>query len=95
MTTATRKYTRAHRTADLAKLAKRIEVLRRRGERQRDPEDAEAFRQDAADLEKVAGLVRKGRLEAAGNYAFELDTAVCDDIPIRMYRALEDAAYGE
>lgn len=91
MTTAT-KYSAAHRRSDCAKLGKRIGVLERRGAALREghPDIAATFRVDAAELRRVMVHARRGALADAYDVAYNLDTAVRDEIPVRLYRALEN-----
>jgi hypothetical protein len=55
----------------------------------KDPDMMEAGRTDAADLRRVASLVRSNELKEASAVASDLDTIVRDELPESFFRLLE------
>lgn len=52
---------------------------------------AEAYEKDADDLQLVRDAVASGDLAEAGRLAYDLDTYVRDEIPVRLFNAIMKA----
>ena len=78
---------------DLQKLDKAIARSRRMAAFHDGDDDylAEAYAQDAADLQAVHDAVARGELAEAGRLAYDLDTYVRDEIPPRLFNLIMKA----
>ena len=78
---------------DLEKLDQAIARSRRMAAFHDGDDDylAEAYEQDAADLQAVRDAVAGGELAEAGRLAYDLDTYVRDEIPARLFNAIMKA----
>ena len=78
---------------DLEKLDQAIARSRRMAAFHDGDDDylAEAYAQDAADLQAVRDAVARGELAEAGRLAYDLDTYVRDEIPPRLFNLIMKA----
>ena len=78
---------------DLQKLDEAIARSRRMAAFHDGDDDylAEAYEQDADDLQAVRDAVARGELAEAGRLAYGLDTYVRDEIPARLFNLIMKA----
>ena len=76
---------------DLERLARAIARWERQGKKwaaEGDAEMAQVHAKDASDLRRLANAVKAGDYRRAANIAYRLDTIVRDQIPLRLYNAI-------
>jgi len=82
-----------HEKRDLERFAENIRAWKRDGERwaaRGDQEMVETHERDVRDLQAVHNAVRDGDYALAAKLAYHLDTIVRDQIPVRLYNAINE-----
>ena len=76
---------------DLERFAAKIAAWAKDGKQwaaEGDREMAQAYRQDVRDLQAVYRAIRRGDYPKAAELAYQLDTIVRDQIPVRLYNEI-------
>jgi hypothetical protein len=81
-------------TRELKTLRNRIEKVRRNAGLETDSELAEVYKQDVLDLERILNAVKARQFRNAAMMAYDLDTAVRDEIPCRLYNFIGSLTVG-
>ena len=79
---------------DLERFAAKIAAWAEDGQQwaaEGDREMAESHKQDVRDLQAVYRAIRRGDYAKASQLAYELDTIVRDQIPVRLYNEINPA----
>ena len=85
------KKTHEHLKRDLERFQANIAKWQRACEREAgkgDMEMAGQYEQDAKDLTDIYNAIAEGNYGLAGELAYELDTIVRDQIPVRLYNTI-------
>ena len=86
-------YRGTHLARDLERLGQRIAKLRRDAQAEKDDQGVAAMLADDADrLTSYREAVASNDAEHASRLAYWMDTACRDEIPARLYNAVEAAA---
>jgi len=92
MRNAKKNETRNRMKADLERFAARIAAWERQGmriaEADNDREMARLTRKDVRDLNAIYNAAKSGEFKKAAKLAYRLDTIVSDEIPARLYNAI-------
>ena len=83
-----------HQKRDLERFAAKIAAWAKDGKQwaaEGDKEMAQAYQRDVRDLQAVYRAIRRGDYAKASQLAYELDTIVRDQIPVRLYNEINPA----